>query len=76
MIIDTYTQVLYPVQANAVFARLPVEVIPALQRAFFFYPWNATRGEVRWMTSFDTEAADIEDFATLIENVLPERNAS
>ena len=63
-------EVIYPVQANAVFARLPTEVIPILQQEFFFYPWNATRGEVRWMTSFDTEAEDIEAFATLIERHL------
>ena len=69
-------EVIYPVQANAVFARLPVDVIPILQQEFFFYPWNATRGEVRWMTSFDTEAEDIEAFATLIEKTMTERNAS
>ena len=69
-------EVIYPVQANAVFARLPTEVIPILQQEFFFYPWNATRGEVRWMTSFDTEVEDIEAFATLIEKTLTERNAS
>jgi len=53
-----------------------VDVIPILQQEFFFYPWNATRGEVRWMTSFDTEAEDIEAFATLIEETMTERNAS
>jgi len=68
-------EVIYPVEANAVFARLPLEVIAPLQREFFFYPWDAARGEVRWMTSFDTEEADVEAFATLIENTMAERNA-
>ena len=63
-------------QANAVFARLPVEVIPILQQEFFFYPWNATRGEVRWMTSFDTQLEDVETFAALIETTMAERSLS
>jgi threonine aldolase len=69
-------EIVYAVQANAVFARLPVEVIPALQREFFFYPWDAERGEVRWMTSFDTEEADVAEFAALIEKTMRERNAA
>lgn len=69
-------EVIYPVEANAVFARLPLDVIPILQREFFFYPWDAARGEVRWMTSFDTEVADVEAFATLIEATMAERNAT
>lgn len=69
-------EILYAVQANAVFARLPLEVIPVLQRDFFFYPWDAERGEVRWMTSFDTELEDVEEFARLIEKTMIERNIS
>ena len=69
-------EVIYPVQANAIFARLPVEVIPTLQQEFFFYPWNATRGEVRWMTSFDTQLEDVETFAALIETTMSERSLS
>ncbi len=69
-------EIVYAVQANAVFARLPVEVIPALQREFFFYPWDVERGEVRWMTSFDTEEADVAEFAALIEKTMRERNAA
>ncbi|MBT5326171.1 MAG: threonine aldolase, partial [Gemmatimonadetes bacterium] len=63
-------EVIYPVEANAVFARLPLPVIPVLQREFFFYPWDAAKGEVRWMTSFDTEASDVEAFAALIETTM------
>lgn len=63
-------EVIYPVEANAIFARLPLPVIPVLQREFFFYPWDAAKGEVRWMTSFDTEAYDVEAFAALIETTM------
>ncbi len=57
-------------EANAVFARLPLDVIPVLQEQFFFYVWDAARGEVRWMTAFDTTAEDIEDFVACIKKTL------
>jgi threonine aldolase len=52
-----------PVQANAVFAVLPAEVTAALQHKHRFYVWDERTGEVRWMTSFDTTADDIDAFA-------------
>ena len=69
-------EIVYAVQANAVFARLPLDVIPVLQQEFFFYPWDAERGEVRWMTSFDTTEADVDEFAALISKTMSERTAT
>ena len=34
-----------------------------LQAWSFFWEWDAATTEVRWMTSFDTTADDIEIFA-------------
>ncbi len=59
-----------PVQSNAVFAILPKEIIPVLQEAFFFYIWNETAGEVRWMCSYDTTEEDIINFTSLIRKVM------
>lgn len=57
----------HPVQANAVFARLPsAEAIAALQRQYDFYVWDERRNEVRWMCSWDTTAADVEQFAAAV----------
>ena len=53
-------------EANAVFARLPQAVIPLLQEHFFFYVWDGGRGEVRWMTSFDTTEQDLRAFVDCI----------
>ncbi|MFJ4923213.1 threonine aldolase family protein [Streptomyces sp. NPDC088725] len=53
---------LYPVQANAVFARLPYDVVVRLQRRFRFYDWGGRPGDVRWMCSFDTTEDDIDTF--------------
>lgn len=54
------------VDANAVFAVLPMEVTARLQRSFRFYTWNEMTGEVRWMASWDTTEADIDAFVAAI----------
>ncbi|MFE4588662.1 threonine aldolase family protein [Streptomyces laurentii] len=55
-------EILYPVQANAVFARLPHEVSRRLQQRFRFYFWDEAAGDVRWMCSFDTTEDDVDAF--------------
>ena len=59
-----------PVEANAVFAIIPPEIISELQEEFFFYIWDEDKSEVRWMCSFDTEEEDIEKFAELLRGKL------
>ncbi|GAA3906179.1 threonine aldolase [Microbacterium invictum] len=49
-------------QSNGVFATLPAGVADELRAAFRFYDWDAARGEVRWMCSFDTTEADVDAF--------------
>jgi threonine aldolase len=58
------------VDANGVFAILNDDVRDRLQKEYFFYPWDENRHEVRWMTSFDTEIEDINNFCTLLDNLL------
>jgi threonine aldolase len=55
-------EIVYPVQANAVFARLRPQHIAALQRDWTFHVWDERDSVVRWMTAFDTSAADVEAF--------------
>lgn len=66
-------EVVYPVQANAVFARIPPETIETLQRETFFWPWDERTGVVRWMCAFDTEAEDITRFVATLSSVLARR---
>lgn len=54
------------VQANGVFAEIPKDIIPILQKEYFFYIWNENKSEVRWMTSFDTSEEEIIDFVGLV----------
>ena len=58
--------VLYPVQANSVFAVLPRDVAERLRKRYRFYVWDERTGAVRWMTSFDTTEADVEAFAAAL----------
>lgn len=51
---------------NSVFATLPAGLIRRLQDRSFFWMWDDAANEVRWMTSFDTTAADIDAFAALV----------
>ncbi len=62
-----------PVQANAVFAIIPREIIPKLQEMYFFYVWDEDRSEVRWMTSWDTSTDDIEKFFALLSELMAGR---
>jgi threonine aldolase len=54
--------IVHPVQANAVFARLHPRHIAALQRDWTFHLWDERRSVVRWMTAFDTTEADVDTF--------------
>ncbi len=62
-----------PVEANGIFAIVPLKIIKPLQEQFFFYIWNEQNSEVRWMTSFDTTENEIHEFATLIKKLLAEK---
>jgi len=60
-----------PTQSNGVFATLPLGVADRLREAGFrFYDWDAARGEVRWMCSFDTSEDDIDAFVAGIREEL------
>lgn len=54
------------VQANEVFVTMPATIIPKLQERWPFHVWDEAKSEARLITSFDTEEADIADFAALV----------
>jgi threonine aldolase len=59
-------QITQAVQANAVFAIIPPPVAERLRARYPFYVWDERIGEVRWMTSFDSTEADVDDFAAAL----------
>jgi threonine aldolase len=68
----TFTQ---PTQTNAVFAVLPPSVAARVRKKFSFFDWSASTGEVRWMCSYDTTEADVDEFvACLVRATAAERD--
>ena len=47
---------------NSLFPCLPTDAREALQAWATFYDWDASIGQVRWMTAWDTTDADVEGF--------------
>ena len=62
-------EIVYPVQANGVFARLPRQVWKDLQEYCFFYDWDEDDNVVRWMCAYDTTEDDIERFAKKLKEL-------
>jgi threonine aldolase len=66
--------IVHPVEANAVFARLPR---PAIDRLLAelpgehpFYVWDEAAEVVRWMCSWDTTPTDVDEFAGAVADAL------
>ncbi|HEX6454058.1 MAG TPA: low specificity L-threonine aldolase [Trebonia sp.] len=62
-------EVAYPVEADAVFARLDPRHIAELQREWLFYVWDETNSVVRWMTAFDVQESDVDAFLASVKSV-------
>ncbi len=58
------------VDANAIFATLPREMITSLQERFHFYIWYEHTGEVRWMTNWATSPEDVDEFVAAIRGAV------
>ncbi len=63
-------EIVFPVESNAVFAKIDKKYIPAIQKEFFFYIVDENLPIVRWMPSFDTELKDVEEFVNVIKSVI------
>ena len=67
-------EISHPVQANAVFARIPRAAIAELQQRYRFLVWDEPRGLVRWMCSWCTPASDVDEFAADVVRTLTPRS--
>jgi threonine aldolase len=65
-------EILYPVQANGVFAALPHDVSRRLMDHYRFYFWDEAAGHVRWMCAYDTTEADVDGFVAALRHELRE----
>lgn len=55
-------------EVNSIFPVLPANDIEALRDWSFFYDWDSHHQQVRWMTAWDTELADIDQFVAGIRH--------
>ena len=67
---DLGVEIVHPVEANGVFAKLPREAIDRLTDELAgdppFYVWDEERNVVRLMCAWDTEAADVDALAAAV----------
>ncbi len=69
-------KIVYPVEANGVFAQIPRRAISKLQKRYFFYVWNEEQSVVRWMCSFDTTEKDVRQFARFVAETVGRKRVS
>jgi threonine aldolase len=63
-------KIVYKVEANGVFVKLPRNAIAKIKKRYFFYVWNEHESVVRWMCSFDTTEQDVKDFARFVAKIV------
>jgi threonine aldolase len=56
-------------EVNSIYPMLPTEAIATLQHWSFFWDWDMSRNQVRWMTAWDTTTEDLDRFAHGVELV-------
>ncbi|MFI5505827.1 threonine aldolase family protein [Mycobacterium sp. NPDC051804] len=66
----TFTQ---DTQANAIFATVPNDVADRIRERARFYDWDRARGEVRWMTAWDTTPEDVDRFVAIVADEFARR---
>ncbi len=63
-------KLVYHVEANGVFTKIPHDAIAKIQERYFFYVWNEEESVVRWMCSFDTTEEDVKNFASFVAQAI------
>ena len=57
-------------QVNSLFPVIPAEAIAPLCEWCFFWDWDVSRNQVRWMTAWDTTQDDVDRFAAGVRHLL------
>jgi len=69
-LLDIKIEVTNEVLGNTVFAILPSEIIEPLQEFCYFYVWDPTKSEVRFVMSFDIVKEDVDNFIAKIKELM------
>jgi threonine aldolase len=57
-------------EVNSLFPVLPADAIAALCEWCFFWDWDVSRHQVRWMTAWDTTQDDVDRFVAGVRHLL------
>ena len=63
-------RIVWPVEANGVFAQIPRARDCKIKERYFYYPWIEDECIVRWMCSFDTTEEDVREFASFVAEAI------
>lgn len=61
-------EVVYKVEANAVFVKIPGDILSKIQKKYFFHVFDTKNSIARLMCSYNTTEKDILDFVETIKN--------
>ena len=70
----TFVDLTQPVEANALFVKLPAAIVAPLQKNFPFYLWDEKNVEARWMCSYDTTEEEIHLFVSRLKALAKEQH--
>ncbi len=62
-----YYQIQYSVQSNAVFLKIPKDLVKNIRQEFFFYVWNEKDFTCRLMMNWDTQESDLLSFIEILK---------
>ncbi len=62
-----FVEITQRTEANAVFVKIPKQLVGPLRESYFFYVWDESTFECRLMTTWDTTPEAIEDFLTCLD---------
>ena len=66
-------KIVWKVEANGVFAKVPRHAIQKLKERYDFFIWIEDESIVRWMCSFDTTEDDVKEFARFVAEAIASR---
>lgn len=69
-----HVQITQPTHSNVVFAKIPQAWVKDLRDQFFFYVWDEHTFECRFMTSWDTDISDVQNFAAALKKKSDSQN--
>lgn len=59
----------YPIETNQIFFSAPPSWIPMIQEEIFCYVWNQEKGEIRFITSWNTTEADVKEVRSIFRAI-------